>query len=86
MNDMRIVVYPNPVTNGQFTIYDLQLTANRNPLSIEIYDLSGKCVYSAKPNSTSSIVNGTFTVNVSHLRAGTYILRYGTYTQKIVKK
>ncbi len=100
VDDGGLMVYPNPVTNGQFTIYNLQFTANSDPLSIiarhsresgnpptiEIYDMTGNRVYVAKPNSTSSIVNGTFTVNVSHLPAGTYILKIGNRSAKFIKR
>ncbi len=84
--EQDIVIYPNPAINGQLTIDNLQLTANRNPLSIEIYDMNGKRVYSAQPNSASSIVNSTFTINIAHLPNGIYILKLQNKTFKFTKQ
>ncbi len=80
-DDGGLVVYPNPVNDElRITNYELRMGD-----AIEIYDMTGKCVYVAKPNSTSSIVNSTFTVNVSHLPAGTYIVKIGNRSAKVVK-
>ncbi len=84
--EMALVVYPNPVINGQLTIIARHSREGGNPPTVEIYDMTGKRVYSAKPNSTSSIVNGTFTINVSHLPAGTYIVKIGDRSAKIIKR
>ncbi len=90
-----VSVYPNPVTNGQLVIIVRHSRESGNPpnqgiagqvpndgeTAIKIFDMNGKCVYMAKPNSTSSIVNSTFIINVSHLPAGTYILQIHTDNQ-----
>jgi len=58
------MVYPNPVSNGEFTIKSL---SNRDR-QVQITDLLGKTVY-------SSDVQANETVKVSNLNTGIYILR-----------
>ena len=82
----QLQVYPNPVINGQLTIYNLQLTANSNPLSIEIYDMNGNRVYVASVgalHATPSQSDNQMTINISHLRSGTYIVKIGTSTGSV---
>ncbi len=88
MAQERLQVYPNPVNDElRITNYELRMGD-----VVEMFDMNGNRVYVAKPNSTSSIVNSTFTVNVSHLPAGMYVVKIGTSTgsvsgsAKIVKR
>ncbi len=77
-SDVR--VYPNPVnrelriTNYEFKQGDV----------VEIFDMNGKRVYVAKPNSTSSIVNSTLIIDVSHLPTGTYLLRISQQNNEVL--
>jgi autotransporter-associated beta strand protein len=76
--EMLLVVYPNP-TNGE-----LQITKSTNNqiTKVEIYDMNGRLVFVAP----FTIHHSPFTVNVQHLPQGTYFVRIGTQTAKIVKK
>lgn len=62
-------IYPNP-SNGIFTI-DMQ--AKSNSVAYRIYSLDGKMIANQKINSNGSKINQT--VNISHLPAGTYIIK-----------
>ncbi len=58
-------------------------TRNDGEIAIKIFDLNGKCIYVAKPNSQFSIVNSPFIINLSHLPAGPYILQIHLDNQTI---
>jgi uncharacterized protein YjdB len=75
-NDRTLSVYPNPITNGRlFVEIPESTTADR----IEIYDFSGKLVL-------TQVVNRPITeINISHLPNGTYIVRIGSISSKIIK-
>ncbi len=83
-NTGQWIIYPNPVINGQLTIIARHSRLRGNDGLFEIYDMNGKCVYVAKPNSTSSIVNGTFSIDVSHLPTGTYLLRISQQNNEVL--
>lgn len=72
-----IKIYPNPVTNGQFTI-ESNLQGNG---SYEIYDLSGKLI-----KLSQKFEKGTAKVNVSELQKGVYILKVKIEGKIISKK
>ncbi|MCL2028226.1 MAG: M6 family metalloprotease domain-containing protein [Bacteroidales bacterium] len=72
-------IYPNPVTNGVFYVE----TGGESDL-IEIYDFTGKRVYTAQPPFT--LHPSPFTIDISHLPDGTYIVRIGETSAKIVKR
>jgi hypothetical protein len=80
----NVLVYPNPVTNGQLTIDNGQLPIN----NVEIFDMTGKRVYSVQIPFT--IHHSPLTINISHLPAGNYTVRIHTETAiipiKIVKQ
>lgn len=68
----KIRVYPNPF-NGYFNV-DLPIEGNQ-PVKVEIYDRSAKCIYSNQFN-----INNTIRVNsVDKLIPGIYILKVITY-------
>ena len=65
-------VYPNP-TNCLITV------SNCNREGVQIFDITGREVLSAKATST------TVRLNVSHLPQGVYFLKSGSNTLKLVK-
>ncbi len=78
-NTEQLTVSPNPVVDElRITNYELRMGD-----VVEIFDMNGNRVYMAQPNSTSSIVNSTFSIDVSHLPAGTYIVKIGTSTGSV---
>jgi M6 family metalloprotease-like protein len=87
--DMALNVYPNPVTNGELRITNGEaLNAVNYELGIgdivEIFDMSGKRVYVAKLPFT--VYHSPCTINISHLPDGTYIVKVGSASAKIVKR
>ena len=70
-------MYPNPVTNGEFTIR----TLNNSNKNVQIFDLLGKLVY-------SKVITASERVQVSNLNEGIYILKVEeegkTATRKLV--
>ncbi len=75
-----LVVYPNPVNDElRITNYELGMEG-----AIEIYDMNGKRV--GANLRVRPIDNCQFSINVSHLPAGTYIVKIGNRSTKIVKK
>ncbi|WP_299895177.1 cellulase family glycosylhydrolase [uncultured Aquimarina sp.] len=69
-NENTIVVYPNPVTNGQVTINAV------GEYNVTIYNMVGKKVYE-KNTSTDTLV-----VSTDHLTNGLYILKFYNYKTK----
>ena len=73
----EFIVFPNPVTSGEFQIN----TTTNGSKSLEIYDLQGKEVY-------SKLVSADEIVKVSNLNPGIYILKVIegnlTATQKLI--
>ena len=78
----HIQIHPNPVN------YELRITNYewKEGDVVELFDLNGNRVYSAKPNCQLSIVNCPLIIDVSHLPNGTYILRIGNRVAKVVKQ
>lgn len=60
----NLVVYPNPASNGEFTIN----SSNQSEKSIEIYTLLGQRIY-------KNLVLNNELINVSYLNSGVYILK-----------
>lgn len=78
VNDTRgILVFPNPVANGRFTVF-----AETEMNWLRLSDALGRILYTSKPGATQS------QVLVPHLPAGVYYLQVGmeagTKTQKIL--
>jgi hypothetical protein len=76
----QISIYPNP-TGGklQVTSYELRVE------SIEIFDMMGRCMW-----SQYSVLNTQYSIDISHLPAGTYIMRIAAGNEvvnwKVVKQ
>ena len=84
-HDSPVIIYPNPVQT-EFTVSGFEIRGSGygvrgNPL-VEIFDMSGKRVLVKHLAPSTS---HPATVNVSHLPKGTYFLRIGTQTTKIIK-
>ena len=74
-------VFPNPVTdNLQITTAELQIGD-----VIEIFDMNGRRVFS-HPICQFSILNSQFSIDISHLPNGTYIVRVGNRSTVIIKQ
>ncbi|MCB9014412.1 MAG: cadherin domain-containing protein [Lentimicrobiaceae bacterium] len=85
-NDAAIIqynVYPNPSSNGQFTVEFSSLT---NPAEIKVFDLSGRVVFS----ETSEQSNLKQAIDLSNMNTGMYLLRISdgtnTKTTKLIKQ
>ncbi len=75
--DRSINLYPNPVENG---LLHLKSTLN-NTLSIDLYDISGRKVFSSK------IENQPITkLNVNYLKSGIYLAKLTQGNTNITKK
>lgn len=78
--DKNVVIYPNPVTNKLL----LTMPAGYKVVSVSIFNLNGKTVYTGQMNS----VKGS--INVNSLSPGIYTIRISNGTemlnQKFIKK
>ncbi|MCL2681908.1 MAG: M6 family metalloprotease domain-containing protein [Bacteroidales bacterium] len=76
-NDAMLKVYPNPVLNGKLVV---EISDNIESETIQIYDFSGKFVL-------TRVVNRPKTeIDISHLPDGTYIVKIGHHSVKIIKR
>lgn len=73
----NIKIYPNPVTNGQFTI-ELNI---KSEATYEIFDLSGKLI-----KSSEKLQKGTTKVNISGIQSGVYLIKINAEGNTISKK
>lgn len=72
-----VKIFPNPVTNGQFTIeYELKDNAE-----YEIYDLSGKIV-----KTKQKLERGTNKVALNGVQAGVYLVKISGEGNHVTKK
>ncbi len=76
-NTLKFNVYPTVVKTG-FTI-EFADKFNKG-LILEIYNLSGMQVHTERINKDKQYIN------ISNLQAGTYIIRLGNQTRKIIKR
>ncbi|GHU96611.1 hypothetical protein FACS1894156_7900 [Bacteroidia bacterium] len=76
----RLLIYPNPVSDGRLTIDYGQLTIGEK---IEIYNTQGTLV-DVLP--TTAAKDNSVTINIGHLPAGVYILKTEHTTTKVVVK
>ncbi len=81
----RLIVYPNPVTNGQLIVETNFLPANAFANAsaypqVEMYNMMGQLVLSKKYNQGKTILD------VSALPQGAYVVRVGTEFAIVVKK
>lgn len=70
-------IYPNPAREEVI----IRSASGGRIENLEVYDLSGKCI-----SSTAAILNSAFTLDVSSLSAGMYILRVSSATGIIAQK
>ncbi len=83
-NEMEINVYPNPVENDLFINILSGSVAHR----IEIYDASGRLVYSDNIENMNNLIN----VNVSDLHSGIYLMtitgddQHVRHTERFIKR
>ena len=78
VDSVKIEIYPNP-TNYELRIMHYELRIK----DIEIFDISGKSVYSSfSPSSHSSIT----TINISNLTSGIYVIKITTEAGEVIKK
>jgi len=75
----NVSIYPNPVKN-ELTIESGDLNMKNEKL--QIIDFTGKTVINSQFPSCGSQLK----INVSDLPSGTYVLKTGKYTSKIIKK
>ena len=75
IDENSVKILPNP-NNGNFKIF----SANSD-VSFEIYNLSGQLV-----NSPSSFNNGYYTVNMSEMPKGLYIVKFYNDNDVLIKK
>ncbi|GHT14432.1 hypothetical protein AGMMS4956_12230 [Bacteroidia bacterium] len=79
VNTASIRAYPNPASNGQLTIDNVQWNAGDK---IEIYNVNGTKVF----ETSLSIVHYPLSINIGHLPAGVYVVRVGEQSTIIVIK
>jgi hypothetical protein len=77
-----VELFPNPAKAGRVMVqYTLPLAG---PMTVTLLDVSGRAVKTQEiPASDRS---GSFSINVSGLRAGVYILRLETGTSNLIRK
>ncbi len=75
--DNTIKIFPNPITNGTLIV---EIPETINSPSIEIYDFTGKLLVLRTVNRPKT------EINISHLPDGTYIVKIGSITAKIIKQ
>jgi hypothetical protein len=80
-NSDNIAVYPNPA-NDQLNVQ--LIFAESNAVNIELLDLSGKMV--ASPNKNQAISPNQFTLDVTDLSKGIYILKVTNGTKVSTSK
>ena len=64
-------IYPNPATTGFFV--------ENAKGTVELFTLSGKRIFTTE-------VSGNAWISTAGLKAGTYLVRYGTQVRTLVKK
>lgn len=71
---VSLQIYPNPST-GVFT-----LSSSRNMVQLDVYNLLGECVYSARPNTAGT------QLNLQHLAKGIYNVNIRTENKLLINK
>jgi hypothetical protein len=77
-NYSSLQVFPNPV-NYELRIVIPSETRNLGDI-VELFDINGRRVYSARANDSE------ITIDMSPFQSGSYILRIGNRTTKVVKQ
>lgn len=78
LNDKLMMLYPNPTTGAVF--FKIDGIVPQFPALIEIYNLNGQLVYQTK---IKGVHEG---INLHHLHAGLYYIKWNTDQGKIIKK
>jgi M6 family metalloprotease-like protein len=78
---VMLKVYPNPVINGELKIENGEWKTGD---VVEIYNMNGKRVFIERLPDTG--YPASVTIDISHLPNGTYIVKIGTASTKIVKQ
>ncbi len=80
--DLTLKLYPNPITNGVLTVEIPESFGGVGVHTdiITIYNVSGKLMLSKPANRPKT------RINISHLPNGTYIVKIGEVSAKIVKQ
>ncbi len=73
-------LYPNPVVNGKLVVEIPEDLGNISSETIQIYDLNGKLVF------IQNIIRPKTEINISHLSNGTYVVKMGATSSKIIKQ
>lgn len=70
--DFKLNVYPNPSYNGMFQLDLSELIGQSNDISIDVYNMVGKKVYSLNNNSILDL--STIIIDISEQSNGIYLL------------
>ncbi|MEM8889733.1 MAG: T9SS type A sorting domain-containing protein [Bacteroidota bacterium] len=81
--DIEVKVFPNPSTNGNFTLQLDRLEAGEN-LEVVVYNLIGKKIQSFQIQSQAGYFQQE--VNLGHMAKGIYMLQIIKGDQKITKR
>jgi uncharacterized repeat protein (TIGR02543 family) len=73
----EVKIYPNPIVDGKLTI---EIPENTNNNIIQIYDFSGKLVLTRTAGQPQT------EIDIQHFSNGTYIVKIGNVSAKIVKR
>ncbi len=79
----NLMIYPNPFTNGEFTIelgQWLKELKETEDISVLLYNISGRLILDFPIGSDKT------EIDISHLPNGTYIVRIGEFVRKITKQ
>ncbi|GHV72194.1 hypothetical protein FACS1894201_00100 [Bacteroidia bacterium] len=82
-SSVQLLIYPNPVVNGELRIENGDLLIENGELRVEIYNVNGVLVAARR---ALPLQGGNITIDISHLPAGEYIVKVGNRTAKVVKK
>ena len=80
-SDLRIKLFPNPVTN-KLSVY---VVGDNSPKILKLYDMSGKAIYTQQLNDMFT------TLDLQRMAKGTYLIKITNpdgkvlYTEKVVK-
>jgi hypothetical protein len=82
LHTTSLQVFPNPVTNELHIVIPNEM--RELPAIVEIFDINGKRVHSHPAPRTSHLA--PFSIDISNLPNGTYIVKFGNSYAKIVKQ
>jgi hypothetical protein len=82
IEESRIDIFPNPVVHN--SVLSIKIDSGLEPQRVDIYDLSGKIVYTQKLNSSKKVKRWNFAL--PNLSNGTYIVSLPYASGIITKK